>query len=220
MQNLMRWKCGQAPGEMALPSGFITFGPAFTHDDVPPEALMFLPRTKGSRGLLDQLTQKPDLAAEGGVGLFLVDPFLNLEEMASRLLRCGVSWVCNLPTVAQCEAEFVDQIADVGFTHDAEIAALERLAVSGLNILISLTHADQVARVSTVGARAILVMPTIADMQAGFASRRQRSSAATDVRRAVDEAGLDLPVLCLMSRDELEQGLKFADGALLRPELL
>lgn len=201
-QNLLLWNCrpGQVPDD--LPTGIVTFGPAFLDANLPTEVLMLLPSTEGSSGLLRAVGEAPQILRGRGIGLFLSDPFLNTPQICAMLHRLDVSWVTNLPTLAQHDDEFLREIGDVGFSVARETEALAVYRADGFRTLAVVSSTAHCAAILAHPADAVLVIPNTRALQVSYPSLPQREATVKDIRGNLTAAGLDIPVFPLVTASE------------------
>lgn len=222
MQIVLHWQCCDGARDAGLPEAFVTFGPPFLHPDLPTEALMLLPRTDGSQGLLDAIARSSLAIGGNGVGLLVTDPFLNPVHVAARLKAAGAGWIAGLPSIVQHDEAFRSQLSDVGFGLEREIDMLAEYSGLGLRTLGVVAEPDDVAALSGLAPDAVLVMPTLREFEAGMPSLHSRLRKARAVREQLAARGHRMALLCLMSEREAEGWRPHhrddPDGALMRPQ--
>jgi predicted TIM-barrel enzyme len=126
------------------------------------DLLAMMPVCDVNGGLADALDVLPPWPADGAapaVGLFLLDPFLRLSDMAARLRRAGVRRVANYPTVAVLEGETARALASVGISPAGEFEALRALAADGFGIVGFATSAAAARDLAASGAGAVVLHP-------------------------------------------------------------
>ncbi len=225
MLNLMFWKIalrgGRERTSHALPSALVTVAPPFRSDDLPEEVGLLLPNKDSLADTLRAVEADPGKLRDHALGLFLADPFLNLRLEIERLDRLGLRWVVNLPSTAQQDAEFSQQLEDVGLDCELEYARLATFSAAGLGVIAVVADAKSAGSAVAAAPSALVVMPRVADFAAGFPSFRQRGAAALEVRRAIAETAWHGPVLGLGDKSETEhEGIwpDTLDGLVRRPE--
>lgn len=205
-----------------VPRSLLTVGPAFRQEAMPDEVAILLPTNDGPRPLIDRLTARPPLPpGNAGIGLFLADPFLDLDQAAERLRAAGYRWVANLPSVVQQDEDFGCQLTDVGLGSAREYAALAQLRNADLRIAAVVSDAATAEAALVAAPEILLVMPRVGDFAAGFPSLRQRGSAAQEVLAARQAAGHDALLLGLGQAEEAgreSQWPPVLDGLLCRPQ--
>jgi len=206
MPITLLWKCRLGANPSGLPTGFVTFGPAFLDSNLPTEVLMLLPSTQGSTGLLRRIQDTPEITRGRGVGLFLGDPFLNRPQICALLGRLGVNWVANLPALAQHDEEFLHYAGDVGFSIANEIKALSAYRADGLKTLAVVSATSHCAALMSHPADAVLVVPNARELQVSFPSLPRRQTMVRDIQNILVDAGLDIPVIPLVTRAEGDLG--------------
>lgn len=224
MSNLLFWSLvlrnAEAGGTQGLPRGIATFAPPFGGDDVPNEVALLLPN-RDSLGFTRQaLEADPDAAAGLAVGLFLADPFLDLAMEPRRLRKLGVAWIANLPSVEQQDAEFAQQLDDVGLDRSLEFARLAAFREADFGVIAVVADGEGARLALAADPAALFVIPRVADFAAGFPSFRQRGAMAAEVRRAIDGTSWRGPILGLGTADEAgHAGVwpESLDGLILRP---
>lgn len=212
-----------AAREATLPAAVLTSAPGFLHESMPAEVGLMLPTNEGPKALIDRIVAEPSLCADAMLGLFLASPFLNLELETARLIGCGVAWLTNLPSVAQQDDDFLQQLSDVGLDQSRELDGLRRLAAQGFNTAVVVTDAAHAAAAAQIAPKAMIVLPHVADFAAGFPSQRQRGAAAQAVHDAARAAGWSGPLLGLAEPGEAAHERLWPaclDGLLCRPQPL
>lgn len=225
--NLLAWpvilRATPAPGLKSLPPEIVTAGSSFLHEGLPAEVGILLPNTEGNTGLLAAVGAAPGSFARHAVGLFLADPFLNVEGEIPALQGAGIRCIVNLPSVEQQDVDFVHQLEDVGLDLSREIGRLDRFRQAGFQIIAAVAGAEGAAAVCPLDPLALFVVPRVADFAAGFPSSRQRGAAALEVRRAAESAGWSGPVLGLGGQGEADHESLWPevfDGLVCRPQAI
>lgn len=206
-----------------LPSAIVTAGPPFRHEGLPVEVGLLLPNTRGASALIANAVEWPACCAGRALGLFLADPFLNLSAEMAALKQAKIGCIANLPSVAQQDAEFVQQLEDVGLDFAREVDRLGQLRQGRFRVVGVVSDASAAARLAAVDPTAVVVLPRVADFAAGFPSFRQRGAIAQQVAGALAEAGWRGPLLGLATADEAAHETLWPealDGVLCRPETL
>lgn len=201
----------------------MTAGPRFCHDGLPPEVGLLLPNTAGASGLAAAAATAPGLLAGRALGLFLADPFLNVQAAVARLRSAGAIAVANLPTVEQQDVEFAQQLEDVGLDFAREFDRLSQLRRAGFQIIAAVAGVPAAVAVRPLDPLAVVVVPRIADFAAGFPSFRRRGALAREVAAALAAAGWQGPLLGLATAGEAAHETLWPDvldGVLCRPEPL
>lgn len=216
----VRWRIVSPDHAAVLPKAVVTAAPALPGNRVAMEVGLLLPAGRGREALLDAVAADPPLAAGMAVGLFMANPFLAVDRDAARLTEAGIGWVSNLPSTHQQDAEFRQQLADVGLDWTREVACLTRFGERGLRRLAVLC--DEAACADVLDARpdAIAILPRVADFAAGFPSMLRRGGAAQTVTATLRGQGWSGPVLVLGSESEASTPTLWppgVDGLLLRP---
>ncbi len=219
--EVLRWPIVRWADEQKLPSAILTEKPAFVSPSVPAEIALMLPARAGSETLPTGLEIPRDLDDEA-LGIFLTNPFLNLDRLIQRFGSTSVKWFANYPTVGFQDQEFAPQLADVGFDPGLEVRAATRLIKAGFNwfaVVSDLAFVDDILQAKPA---AVLAMPRLSDYTAGFPSPRVRTALVEQVLEAVKEKGLAIPVLGF---GETEEGGRVslwpqgAGGLVVRPSL-
>jgi predicted TIM-barrel enzyme len=140
---------------------------------------LFLPALAGLEGpALDLLAMMPVCDVNGALaaaldagppwapgapapvaGLFLLDPFIRIPEMAERLRRAGVRRVANYPTIQALDGETARAMASVGFTPAHEFEALAELRASGFEIVGFAYGAAAARELAALGATTVVLHP-------------------------------------------------------------
>jgi len=218
--SLALWRVVSPNHADTLPSGFLTAAPGLPGDRVPMEVGLLLPAGKG-RGMVTDTVVANAAAVEGeGVGLFMANPFLAVDREAPRLQAVGVNWVANLPSTHQQDADFRQQLQDVGLDWTRELTCLARFGALGLKRLILFCDEADCVEVAAAKPDAVAILPRVADFAAGFPSMLRRGGPAQAVAKRLRDAGWEGPVLVLGSEAEAASPTLWppgVDGLLLRP---
>lgn len=218
--SLAFWRIVAPDHAENLPAGFLTAAPSLPGDRVPMEVGLLLPAGKGRGMVTDTVVANPAAAVGKGVGLFMANPFLAVDREASRLQAVGVNWVANLPSTHQQDADFRQQLQDVGLDWARELSCLERFGALGLKRLAVLCDEAGSAEVVAAKPDAVAILPRVADFAAGFPSMLRRGGSAQTVAKTLRGAGWNGPVLVLGSEAEAASPALWppgVDGLLLRP---
>lgn len=220
----MRWRIAlrsQSQGLWAgLPPEILTIAPRFRHESMPDEVGILLPTNDGPKTLVDAIAGSPDRSGDGFLGLFLASPFLNLNLEGRRLTNARVSWITNLPSVAQQDEDFLQQLADVGLDYNRELECLAKFRAHDFKIAVVVTNRIGAAAAAAIAPEAMIVLPRIADFAAGFPSMRQRGAAAQAVAEAAQAAGWSGLLLGLADEREADHETLWPErlhGVLCRP---
>jgi predicted TIM-barrel enzyme len=206
------------PGER--PAQLVSLAPRLRPPGLPLEVAQLLPNQDGCRALLAALRECQPPAASAA-GLFLADPFLQVERAAGALRAAGIVVVANLPSVGQHEADFYQQLADVGLDGARELAALAAFRAQGFASAAVVCDAEAARAAARNDPDLILALPKIAGFAAGFPSLRQRGVLAQAVRATLSEEGWSGPLLLLADRTEATHQRLWpdcVDGVICRPE--
>lgn len=223
--NLLTWQIARRASSLArdwpLPSAILTAGPPFSHESLPAEISLLLPNTAGAGGLVAAVAAAPERLIGRALGLFLADPFLNVQGEVAGLRAVGVAWVANLPSVEQQDVDFAQQLEDVGLDFARELDRLGQLHGAGFQVIAVVAGVPAAAAVRPLDPQAVVVVPRIADFAAGFPSFRRRGALAREVKAALgDWAG---PLLGLATAGEAAHETLWPDvldGVLCRPQPL
>lgn len=147
-------------------------------DDAPAADALFLPGLAGLEGPdLDLLALMPVCDVNGGLaealegrgpwgsgaapvaGLFLLDPFLRVPEMAAALHRSGIGRVANYPTIQGFDDGAGRSLASVGFSPAAEFEALRAFAAIGFGTVGFAAGAAAARELAASGARTVVLHP-------------------------------------------------------------
>lgn len=129
---MLRPNCHLVTRPDAAPSapGWSVFVPALDRFAPPRRDLLsMLPVADVNGALARALETGP--APPDAVGLLLVDPFLNLPDMAALLKAAGLRAVANYPTVQTLTGESARALASVGYGLEQECALLHRFGELG-----------------------------------------------------------------------------------------
>ena len=209
---MLFWTCHH-PTRMQkqhLPTGFVSISSAFRNDALPLESLALLPGGEGSQGFLKQIAEQP--LKGPGIGLFLSDPFLNIKQVSNQLKKLNISWLANLPSIAQHDEEFRGELADVNISVARELEVLNEFRQQGFHTLAAISSVDQASSIADYPSDAILVLQTTTDLQISFPSLPQRLKKAKEIAALDTIANYDiLPIV-------MEPDLTLIDHpAMLRP---
>ena len=220
---LARWAIVPRPGlaeTIALPSQICTACPSLRHPNLPDEVSLLLPVQPNPQSLVEDILATPALLQGAAVGLFLANPFFSPPREAQRLAEAGVRWVANLPSVAQHDREFAQQLSDVALDHTRELAALANFKTAGLRVLAVVSDTAEAKGAAALPADAVLVMPKSADLTAGFPSLHQRGTAAQSIATVLRDSGRRSMLLGLGTTSEAERPSLWPDawdGVVCRP---
>lgn len=147
-------------------------------DDAPAADALFMPGLAGLEGPdLDLLALMPVCDVNGAlaealegrapwtpgaapvVGLFLLDPFLRVNDMAAALRRAGIGRVANYPTIQGFDGEAARSLASVGFSPAAELEALRAFAALGFSTVGFAAGAAAARELAAAGAEAVVLHP-------------------------------------------------------------
>ena len=220
---LARWAIVPRPGlaeTIALPPQVGTACPSLRHPNLPDEVSLLLPVQPNPQSLIEDILATPALLQGAAVGLFLANPFFSPPREAQRLAEAGVRWVANLPSVAQHDREFAQQLSDVALDHARELAALADFKAAGLRVLAVVSDTAEAKGAAALPADAVLVMPKSADLTAGFPSLHQRGTAAQSIATVLRDSGRRSMLLGLGTTSEAERPSLWPDvwdGVVCRP---
>lgn len=130
------WEIEAIRGEaIDLPSRIWTRKPPLLTSNIDPLLLLLLPAGA-------QASENPDLKFDISAlnkdecaGLWLGSPFFNIASFADQLQDTEKCWVSNFPPVSYQDAEFLEQLIDVGLGPDWETKNLKKLNDAGHKIL-------------------------------------------------------------------------------------
>lgn len=221
--TLARWAITTRPGlphPAALPSQIFTASPSLRHPSLPEEVSLLLPVQPNPQALVENILAAPAVLEGAALGLFLANPFFSPPREAQRLAVAGLRWIANLPSVAQHDQEFAQQLSDVALDHARELAVLADFKAAGLRVLAIVSDTAEAQGAAALPADAVLVMPKSVDLAAGFPSLRQRGSAAQAIAAALHDSGWRGTLLGLATKSEAERPSLWPDawdGLVCRP---
>jgi hypothetical protein len=226
MADLSSWRLvprkRKNPHISGIPGQFLTLSPRLNHDRLPPEVALLLPNQDGVRSLIAGLDGAATETDEPlGLGLFLADPFFVAERNVESLKQAGVIWVTNLPTVAQHDDSFAQQLSEVRFDLARELERLSAFKAAGFRIAVTVTNAAGARAACEINPECLIVLPHVADFGAGFPSFRQRGASADAVSRAAQSTGWTGEIYGLGTALEAESESLWPDildGLICRPE--
>lgn len=200
--------------EPPLPSAIVSIGPAFHHAALPLEVGMLLPSADTNLALLSAADTGPERIAGLAVGLFLSDPFLNVELAIRRLHASGTRWIAALPSACQHEPEFRQYLREVDVDLDRELRVMTAFSDAGISTIATVSSLADAAEAGSVPS-ALLLLPHVGGFVDGF----PRLSARRDLERTVESearrAGAPLRIGLRQSHETAETaGL---DAMVLRP---
>lgn len=211
-RRLLLWEIqaeGRSTAARPLPAGFVSIGPAFEHDAMPPEIGILLPRTDTNSAVLSALEADPKRFHGLGVGLFLADPFLNVDLAIRSLWLAGIGWVAAVPSACQHEPEFRQYLREVDLDLDRELRVLAAFSGAGLRTIATASSATDAAAAGRVAA-ALLALPHVGF----FVDGHPRLAARRQLERSVkDQATI---CLGLRQRNEAKEAGQI-DGHVLSP---
>lgn len=224
MVDTLRWRIVTGGAfsltEASFPEAIVTIGPPFQHESMPDEVSILLPTNAGPTHLIERVIDTSPKQANVILGLFLASPFLNIKFESARLLKAGIQWVANLPSVAQQDVEFSQQLNDVELGFNRELDYLSQFRSQGFKTAAVVADARTASAAAATGCDAMIVLPRVSDFAAGFPSLRQRSTSARAVIEAAHAEGWSATVLGLgEARDADNEGLwpNGLDGLVCRP---
>ncbi|MDW3203992.1 MAG: phosphoenolpyruvate hydrolase family protein [Alphaproteobacteria bacterium] len=196
--------------------------PALLAEGLPAEVGLLLPN-RNSQPV--ELAIADRLAAGDGarpaLGLFMANPFLKLDTVAAACQSASIEWIVNLPSVAQQDSEFGQQLEDVGLDLTGELRRLDALHARGLRTAAVVTDAEGAEKAIAAGAEVLIVLPRVSDFAAGFPSSRQRGTAIQLVRNALASSDWQGSVLGLGDATEAAHPALWpegVDGLMIRPK--
>ena len=182
-----------------------------------------LPTTLGTQTLVDVAACRATEAAardEMVLGLFLANPFLNVDRVAKQLWDAGWRWIANLPGVDQQDPEFSKELTDVHLDLARELEMLGRFRRFGFRVASVIAAPESAPAAAALEPDLVIVLPRVADFAAGFPSSRQRGAVATAVVGTLRDLSWEGTVLILATEAEAAHPALWpdaADGLLLRP---
>lgn len=204
-------------GAEALPAGIISIAPPFSHPELPPEAAILLPGGDTNLAMLSMVEAAPEQHEGRAVGLFLSDPFLNVELAIRQLHAAGVVWVAAFPSACQHEGVFRQYLAEVDLELARELRVLDALSEAGLATIASVSSAADASVAASGRATALLILPDLGKIVGGYPDLATRTELEHSVRREL-AAGVPPVLLGLRKAEEPVEG-SIIDGAVLRPRL-
>lgn len=214
---MLYWRCAGENAPSELPTGFITLSSTFFDENLPAECLALLPSGNGSRGLLEDVVAQPEIVVDRGVGLFLNDPFLNITQIANTLKQHKIGWMTNLPSVAQHDQEFRNDLRDVGFSVQTELRNLAQLRQSGIRTMAAISSENHARMLVDYPADAVVVVQTTAELQVSFPSLSQRQARLESINYELAKHDTKLYAMALVTPAEVATQ---SGPVMLRPELL
>ena len=217
MCRFLQWEIRAASrpaGARPLPSGIVSIGPELQHELLPPEVGVLLPSTDTNLAQLSALDAAPERFAGLAIGLFLSDPFLNLEPVIRRLRTAGITWVAALPSACQHEPEFRQYLREVDLDFERELRVLRTLSGAGFATIATVSSAADSAAAGDLPT-AMLVLPDLS----GFVDGYPGLEARRDLERAVagDLPKLPAPLRLGLRLPEEAGETGGLDGVVLRP---
>jgi len=201
---MLLWRCHhQTRSECQLPYGFLSISPAFRNDDLPLESIALLPGGDGTNELLQQLILWPERTEGAGVALFLSDPFLNIKQVSSQLKNLGIDWISNIPSIAQHDEDFCNELADVDISIGRELKVLHEFRKQGFQTMATVSSKEHAITLADCPADAILVVQTTADLQISFPSLPQRLKKVRQIAEL--EGAANCSVLPVVTESDLPQ---------------
>ncbi|HEV2559390.1 MAG TPA: phosphoenolpyruvate hydrolase family protein [Microvirga sp.] len=92
-------------------------------------------------------------------GLFMLDPFLRLPDMATALRAAGIGAVANYPTIQVLEGETANGLASVGLSPAQEFEVLREFGRLGFAMVAFATGAAAARELAAAGARTVVLHP-------------------------------------------------------------
>lgn len=222
--ELLSWRIvarsSVAGSSAGLPGSLLSIAPSFEHESMPREVAILLPTNPGPTDLIDYLAAGPGDFDDVILGLFLASPFLNPEVDGARLARAGFRWLANLPSVAQQDEEFSQQLTDVELGYQRELEYLSGFRDEGFRVAAIVADAHSAAAAAAIEPDVMFALPRVADFAAGFPSLRQRNTAVHAIAGAALDAGWNGPLLGLGEANEADNEQLWPvrlDGLVCRP---
>ena len=214
---MLFWGCVGQSTNTNLPTGFITLSPAFFDPKLPAECHGLLPSGDGSRGLLEVIASEPGVLVDRGIGLFFNDPFLNITQISNFLDQHQISWITNLPSIAQHDPEFRSDLRDVGFSVQAELRCLAQLRRPGLRTMAAISSSNHADMLADFPADAAVVVQTTSELQVSFPSFGQRLARLESINEVLQK---QKSAVCAMPLVTATEEAAQASPVVLRPQLL
>lgn len=126
------------------------------------DLLAMMPVCDVNGALLDALAAREPFPAHGPApvaGVFLLDPFMRLPELAARLRAAGIRRVANYPTVQVIDGETARALGSVGYSPAQEFEALRELRGEGFEVVGFATGAAAARDLATLGAVMVVLHP-------------------------------------------------------------
>lgn len=190
---LLRWSI--KTDEPDFPSHLVTFSPGQDLGNLPLEVGILLPTVPGNRVILETL-QQPDINLEKtALGIFAADHFLNLDSLLPKLRRAKVSWVCNLPTLAQYEPNFRLYLSEIELTPEQEAEQLARCRDAGFNTLLAISGEIDRTVLENLRPDAIAIVPSVAEFSKGFPTLERLKTIEAEIKQDLTASGFKGTVL-------------------------
>ncbi len=183
-------------------------------DEVPLEISLLLPGCQAD----DSLQFPFDDGRSYSMGIFLANPTLNIQSLSKSMIKNGVSWISNFPTVMQHDAAFRMSLEEVNLGPNLELSRIQELTDTGINVLACVCEPDDAYGAVAAGAKALLVLPTTRAFAHGFPSAAKRQQQLRDIRDSLSNP--EMPLLGLITRSEADLPVtwpKYMDAAVVRP---
>ncbi|MDF1749190.1 MAG: hypothetical protein P1V34_09995 [Alphaproteobacteria bacterium] len=228
MTSLSSWRIfsrnRESPTIDRVAEQFITFAARLEHDSLPAEVSLLLPNQDGARALIKAIHAAEIPAQDAlGLGLFLADPFFIVDHQIDALKAAGISWITNLPSVAQHDDSFAQQLSEVQFNLTRELDRLAEFKAAGFRIAVTVTDATGATAACALDPDMLIVLPHVGDFSAGFPSFRHRGVSADAVSQAAKKSGWEGPIYGLGTTLEAESVRLWPDvldGLICRPQRL
>ena len=176
---------------------------------------MLLPSADTNIALLSVLEAEPERFAGLAVGLFLSDPFLNVDLAIRRLRAAGVGWVAALPSACQHEPDFRQYLREVDLDLERELRVLKAVSDAGISTIATVSSAPDAAAMGSLPT-AMLVLPNIGGFIDGFQSLAARLELERIATREAREP--TAPLRLGLRRPEEGTEASGLHGVVLRPE--
>ena len=218
MCGFLRWQIEPVPDlGPSLPLGIATIRPALRHELMPPEVGILLPCADTNVVVLSALDAAPERFAGLGIGLFLSDPFLNVDLAMRRLAAAGVAWIAALPSACQHENDFRQYLREVDLDLERERRVLAALSGAGFATIATVSSAADAAAAGGLPT-AVLVLPGVSAFVKGFPELAVRLDLERAVAARAPEHGRPLRLGLRRPEETAEAG--GLDGLVLRPKAL
>lgn len=192
--QLLDWEIVGPSDGSPSPKRLITLHPPSAVNSIPYEIALLLPINDGNRILLQAIAEQP-MTPDCALGLFLVDPFLNMATLSDRLKTQGVRWVTNFPSVAQHDPTFGSYLNDVDLGLRFELDRLKTFKSHGFKTLAVMCQSRDASEIADCDPDMVVHIPGVASFLSGIPDSKQLAAKELAMKDALRDHQWTGPLL-------------------------